>query len=69
MLPLALPLEDRIVACGILILNPEREPQRPTAATAALFRIVRERLTGSGFSEEDDVPRAVRREPALGTPA
>src|ERR687898_738777 len=53
MLPLALPLEDRIVAPGVLIHNPEHAPQRSSAATAALFRIVGERLTGSGFSEED----------------
>jgi hypothetical protein len=64
MLPLALPL-GRIAALGVLIHNPEHAPQRPAAATAALFRIVGERLAGSGFSEEDDAPRAVRREPAL----
>ena len=56
-----LPLR-RIVA---LIHNPERAAQRSAAATATLLRIVGERLAGSGFSEEHDARRAVRREPAL----
>src|SRR5215217_783901 len=64
MLPLALPL-GRIAALRVLIHDPEHAPQRAAAATAPLFRIVGERLAGSGFSEEDDAERAVRREPAL----
>jgi hypothetical protein len=64
MLPLALPL-GRIAALGVLIHNLEHAPQRPATAIAALFRIVGERLAGSGFSEEDDARRAVRLEPAL----